>query len=117
MSFARVAHLYIGCKVMRPDNKTILELYGVMNGLLMFKENGEITYGDPVSCKPILFPLNTMDDSQKEVCDGLTKIYKVIPYQLHGELVKYLLSERFDLFHLIKSGDAIDATILYRNPY
>lgn len=85
--------------------------------MLMFKEYGEITYGDPHLFKPILYPLSSMDQSQKEICDNLVNIYKVIPYQVHAELVKYLLSERFDLFHLIKSGNAIDATTLFHNPY
>lgn len=73
--------------------------------------------------KPILYPLSAMTDEQKQRRDefgtiGWNSVEKQTEnIQLAVQLrqsheVAYLLSQHFDLFGLIKSGQAIDATTI-----
>ena len=49
-----------GLKVLRPDNKTILQVCGIDNSSVHFYEQGAVTYGDKHKCKPILRPLSDL---------------------------------------------------------
>jgi hypothetical protein len=112
-----VAHLYLGCKVMHNGNVVefkridLTELmaavdYGVMGPEYMGCEVYEL--------KPILRPISSITKMDKEEAGmSLTEeednsISFHFPW--YGMLV--LLRKQFDLFGLIKSGQAIDSTTL-----
>lgn len=118
--FKNVAHLYLGC-----------ELTGMSkhNNRLNTRRLGEILL-DERDNMPILFPLSAMTDGQKQKYRELSvecKQYNginLLPNISAGRLtihymnsadpylVTWLLSQHFDLFNLIPSGEAIDATTI-----
>jgi len=121
-TFKEVAHLYVGCKVMRPDNKTVLQYIGVQGNVLIFqeKDNIEQTYGNVNKCKPMLYPLSSMSKEQmkdiidigEHVCNLCGSIEAFVAgWRAFGpSTFDYLLSQSFDLFQLIENGEAIDGS-------
>jgi len=120
-------YLPYGLKVMRPDNKTILELSGSQGSLLIFSEG---TYGQigNKGNKPILRPLS---DLTKEIkvngekyrpIDELWKYHnfsylnlgeiKTDPTRYPYTIVEKLLEWHFDIYGLIENGLAIDINTL-----
>lgn len=51
-------------KVLRPDNKTILDVYGIQGELIIHLENDKLTYSGLSGCKPIL---RLLSDLTKEI--------------------------------------------------
>lgn len=118
MEFKDVAHLYIGCKIetdigfsLANSSKyttykelTIDNISDIIEALAVIEWDRH--------CKPILRPLSDMTDKEEqEWLIGKTQ-HLFYPTQF-----KILLSQHFDLFGLIASGQAIDATTLTPNPY
>lgn len=124
-----IMHFYIGCEVE-------IEIYGKLRNCLLDGINKDYYFliipGDKAatsyfkgkySIKPILRPLSDMTD--KEAADifnmddwlfinqkkGITHLDFALPPQTFI----YLLKQGFDLFGLIESGQAIDATTLKHN--
>jgi len=109
-------YLPYGLKVMRPDDKTVLELHGIAGDLLIFKEEGE-TYGSILGgkSKPLLLLLSEFNDSAAD-----TEIYEVMgsyysahpdfctPDELPYKVIQILLKHHFDVFGLLESGLALD---------
>lgn len=127
MEFEDLSHLYIGCKAKDTFNDVILD-WDIKNAHMYSESIDQI--------KPILRPLSDMaEDEVKEVdrhgAEGWHTIAKGEPvstgnsFEMVGLAVThrqaretaYLLSKHFDLFGLIASGQAIDATTLTPNPY
>ena len=57
---------YLPCelKVLRPDGRTVLGVYGLQGNLIVHRENNELTYSGFTGSKPILRPLS---DLTKEI--------------------------------------------------
>lgn len=113
--FSEVAHLYLGCEVVRPDGRTILKTIGIENGCYSHIENNSFTYSDVTKCKPIL---RRLEDIKYEDCKavGFQDAEDFISYytDASGFLlsipdITYLLSKGYDLHGLIDNGFAIDA--------
>jgi len=139
MKFKEVAHLYIGCKVKYPDSddKMIVATLSGVNSQSFEttysrkkkgcigdyitsndgKQRGHNCYIENV--KPILRSLSSL--TEEEATEGLgydNLIYK--PFKVCNNFSSrsvfsakefvFLLSKGFDLFGLIESGEAIDAT-------
>lgn len=127
--FKDIAHFYLGCKgtfenhikgPQHPDTMGVDTFEDVLNG----------NYA--AGFKPILIPLVSMNEYQKRnfrlKCEK-TKTDNILPRISAGPLIEWFHTERsvvvtiwllqnhFDLFGLIESGEAIDATKLNPNPY
>lgn len=131
-------YLPYGLKVLRPDNKTILEIKGVNGSLIIFERNGTLSqYGDLSNCKPIL---RNLSDLTKDIEVGgerfvpIVEIAKIRPtgyeWKCYDDedgvmlgsyddtvrsikaatLEQYLklFEYHFDVFGLIEQGLAID---------
>ena len=117
--FKDVAHLYLGCDVVRPDNRTTMKYIGVHGNILIFqeKDNPDQTFGDVNKCKPILHHLASMTDKQESEASQMyfdfmeTQNPGTRDINMMSEMTRWFLSHHFDLFGLIESGQAIDATI------
>lgn len=130
MEFKDVAHLYLGCKMKRVDHfsntEKIQTLHSVDINNQYFVSDG-FSHWFPVqnSFKPIL--RKWADRTADEVWHiaNLKLLVEKLPMQstemiiprFDSELMAYLLYRHFDLFDLIESGQAIDATTLTPNPY
>jgi hypothetical protein len=111
------SYLPYGVKVMRPDNKTILEVKGIVFGdRLVFFENSKETYGDLTKCKPLLRPLSQLNlfiDELENIFDTLgydnysIEFIAKYPERLPYEIVQWLLSKHFDIYVLIDKKLAI----------
>lgn len=55
-----VLHYYIGQKCLRPDGKTILDIYGLEGSLVVHREGDGLTYSGAAGCKSILKRLQDM---------------------------------------------------------
>lgn len=123
MKFKEVAHLYLGC---------IMTRNGFSGKLLQVKLPKETDLNDEiefqVSCsdwwenfsdqnhyKPILRPFSDMNELEDRHAIGLKKTDGGIIGA--AKCINFLASKYFDLFNLIESGEAIDATTLETNPY
>lgn len=127
LTFKDVAHLYIGCKMIDVETNEIGVLTHVDNTQTI-SVNDEIDY-HPYESKPALRPLSDMTDVELNKCGNMICDFSKYPrlskhewsdfYDgfLHPLQFHYLISHHFDLFGLIESGEAIDATILTPNPY
>ena len=109
-------------KVLRPDNKTILEVYGIIGNLICHKENDQLTYSGLTGCKPILHPLSDltpeylMVDSNLDICDQI-ELSELMSQKMNFAHLRYglaahLFENHFDCFGLIESGLAIDINTL-----
>lgn len=139
MKFKEVAHLYIGCTLWKSwdEKQTVLT---VSNYTTLFSQKvGEV--------EPILRQLSDMteDDvygfikshnfyAENEIRNWQWRngyVHFDVRYKSskrwHTKMINdegktpsqfaYLLKQNFDLFNLIESGEAIDATTLENNPY
>lgn len=120
--FKDVINLYLGCKCLIPSNGNIYELKPSH-----LPSNWRKTECDH---KPILRPLSDAQGIEEDIAvdcfekckdkyrgkhvDDTTSTHVGLAY---GEVIQYLLYRHFDLFGLIESGQAIDATTLDNNPY
>jgi len=124
-------YLPYGLKILRPDNKTILEMVGLIGSSIVFHEESGDTYGFiGKHNKPILHPLS---DLTKEIevngerfvpkarldqscltlfypTERLTEIHGIMsaPYVIIINLHKW----HFDVFGLIEQGLAVDINTL-----
>jgi hypothetical protein len=133
-------HLYLGCKILRPDMRTQLTMSGISGDIIHFLEEGRgETYGTVSLAKPILRPLSDMTvDEAVQLIEIGTSVYNFISIrkvdryevmydggyptskrtwlyhlrfsELKAEQFHFLLSKNFDLFELIEAGLAIDKT-------
>lgn len=108
-------HFYIGCDVLRPDGKTVLQIYGIEGSLVVHRENSELTYSRMTGCKPILRPLADMTEEEiKERGWSKLELNHAVSQERNRSLYTneflYLLSRGFDLFNLISEGLAINKT-------
>lgn len=109
MKFKDVAHYYIGCKIGSITEDSFVTMLGIEwnSELPIIGADGyNYQYSE---IYPALFPLSAMTAEQK-------RYYTLGKYLLPNDF-KYLLDNHFDLFDLIESGEAIDATTLTPNPY
>lgn len=120
------AYLPYGLKILRPDNKTILEAVGLIGNFIVFNEETGYTYGVIGKYnKPILRPL----DLEKEIEVNGEKFIPIEKIAIYGNNKGYLeeailtglvevivfnmlLSWHFDVFGLIEAGLAIDINTL-----
>ena len=118
MKFKEIAHLYTGCKVYSIiSNECFIES---MNGVDTdcIRVEGVVDYHTG-EYKPILRPLSDMTEEEKRVVLAPSSII----HDEHSEAkamalsTNYMLSRHFDLFDLIDSGEAIDATTITPFPY
>jgi hypothetical protein len=123
MKFKEVAHLYLGCKMTR--NGFIGKLLQVklpkendLNDDIEFQvscSNWWENFSDTNRYKPILRPFSDMNELEDRHAIMLKRTDGGIVGA--AKCVNFLTSKHFDLFGLIKSGEAIDATTLEQNPY
>ena len=132
-------YLPYGLKVLRPDNKTILDVEGIVGNLFIFHEIGKLeTYGSIRSSanKPILRPLSDLtkeiehngerfvpadnfykiDDEQCFSHSRLDEIINIVKLGLCKQapymFVEKLIEWHIDIFGLIPQGLAIDINTL-----
>ena len=121
-----VGYLPYGLKVLRPDNKTVLEVKGINGNLFVFNESPE-TYGAIRinTNKLILRPLSDLTkeievNGDKFVPAKILKFDKSqyyllknpIGYDIHYSSFVKLFEWHFDIFRLIEKGLAIDINTL-----
>lgn len=136
LTWPEVAHLYLWCKV-QYDNSiwTLREVKGrVQRPLLQLvqKPDDFVKYVDvwPDECKPMLRPLSSMtEEEEQHIINTWQQEMSPIEYKNmvilqseEGELAPSMLAcaeitlwackKTFDLFNLIPTGQAIDATTL-----
>lgn len=136
MQLIEVIHFYLGCKMWDSGadiGYEICTLMGVDNSL------GFLTVSDEhgncgikvADIKPIIYPLSAMTkDHVKSLGDlaitpeQITAAFRVSKNTAEQAVARsqalctqYLLSQKFDLFGLIESGQAIDCTTLTTDPY
>ncbi len=114
-------HLYLGCRVLRPDMKTVLTISGISGSVIHFLEEGKgETYGSVSLAKPILRKLSSITEEEYIFCkkkgwaDGAANKFSytsAISVYEPDEFL-YLLSLHIDLFNLIPESLAIDASTL-----
>lgn len=110
MKFSEVAHLYLGCKMHDTQFNLTWELTPSH-----FPSNWKSADFLGGNSKPLLRPLSDMtreediefEKTQRVLCVS-TIVYS--SKQLTPESFLWLLSKNFDLFGLIESGEALDAT-------
>lgn len=130
MKFKEVAHLYLGCNLSFDD--AIGKFIGIYciersshNPVIIETERAQIANRNFDQIKPILRPLSSMTEDEfisfRIICDtdfskmvyidNASKDGSVITRLCHtAKAQAFLLSKGFDLFNLIESGEAIDAT-------
>lgn len=109
MTFKDVAHLYLGCECLceLPD----LEVPQRLKIDCVVLLNADF-FKNP---KPILRPLSSMTDSEKDDFEYYSMELMIGGYnqvERNSFKTKWYLDKGFDLFGLIASGEAIDATTL-----
>lgn len=100
--FKDVCHLYLGCKMMEQNGK-----HSILDARFIGWIKAGVVPAEMAFDKPILRPLSSMTEQEnKDLFDGnFVDDGLFTPH----EFIK-LLSARFDLFGLIESNEAIDAT-------
>lgn len=120
-----ILHLYLGCDV-KHDNGDILKLHGIVGREVHLVDSDYYDISSIDHITPILRPLDSMTEEEADfICDTYyfgsidfdvdkkvfsSNIAKRLSHQM--PVAVYLLSKSFDLFGLIDSGLAIDATKL-----
>lgn len=133
-------YLPYSLKVLRPDGKTILDVYGVQGidgALIIHKENDSLTYSGLHGCKPLLLPLSELALTSPVIIKGSEIDTQVTPAEyistsikdsqrnirllLNGEAdgleqwkFERLLQLHFDVFNLIPEKLAIDLTTIVK---
>lgn len=127
MELKEVIHFYLGAKVeyeftSRTSNKEIRngKMYGMWDNFIRISTHWGSTEAPISSVKPILRKLDSMTEEEYEEYKniGIEESKENWKYQYTIESSRkmvYLLSRHFDLFNLIESGQAIDATTLTQN--
>lgn len=112
-----VIHFYIGCNLLI-DGEHGHKLIGVVCDqchLIHYRYNQYGTCSVSV-VKPILRPLSSMvtqeDREAGRIYRNVIRKRDFYVDEAHAAKIAYLLSKHFDLFGLIESGQAIDATNL-----
>ncbi|TDS14757.1 hypothetical protein [Sphingobacterium paludis] len=132
-------YLAYGLRVLRPDGKTVLQVEGTANGLLILMEPNQSsnTYGDFLGNKPILRPLSDLTKEIEHNGEIKTKIEFLVLetdtycdayqewlesfldnpeqsriVQAPYEVFNELVKEHFDVFGLIAAGLAVDMNTL-----
>lgn len=118
MTFKEVAHLYIGCMLFDTNpnfygQKVVFDYTYLSADRHIFDR-----------CTPILRPLSALTQHDADTIgytdrdEFLEMIDECTPeWRISAADYVYLLSRHFDMFGLIASGQAIDATTLTPNPY
>jgi len=136
IKFKDVAHLYLGCSIFTGDGKGSIK--SVRDGELTvdfrkYKNEGftdekgvkyDFVYHEneyiPNDCTPYLYPLSSMTETQRieifpsDENQPLPEFIKTLEsdFFLYPDQFLKLLSYGFDLFGLIESKQAFDATLL-----
>lgn len=117
LTWPEVAHLYLRCTVFFDNNKW--RLISIHENSLLHLGNGSLKNDVwAKECKPILRPLSSMTDEEQIELKSIQEngpILDLNHIMLPNQTFKrglYLLSRHFDLFNLIPTGQAIDATTL-----
>ena len=120
-------HLYLGAKVLTPEGVGTMVEYDIRTRRTIVQydctEDEAIIY--PPVLKLILRPLTDLTEKERDEIFKLNKNQTVeeLVEVLNDDLLLYpeeflpLLSSHFDLFNLIPSGQALDATKMETNPY
>ncbi len=95
-------HLYLGCKVVFNEKLKAVITHKLLADNLVPKEK----------LKPILRPLSDMTEDEDQEFEYIRYKKDLSIYEGTAMQTAYLLSKNFDLFGLIESGLAIDATTL-----
>lgn len=120
-----------GLKILRPDNKTILEIAGIVGNLYIFNDNGVEKYGaiKCISNKPIFHPLSDLTKEIEHKGERFVPIERIKELNLgtmpknntigwmYYQQVQKLIEWHFDIADLISKGEAIDVNTLEINPY
>ncbi len=115
---------YLGCQIFGSDYDNNCRkgyLTGVTNGgcdceIQFFTDDGinveeEPVYDEVKDIKLILRPLSIMTEDERKAF-GCATGTSIGDMEMEAKRISYLLSKHFDLFGLIESGLAIDATAL-----
>lgn len=126
-------YLPYGVKILRPDGKTLLQLIGIENNLLIFREpnRDNVSYGDITKNKLALRPMSdlTKEVYQNEILirwgGGLSDrakaqwLKEVTDEMLYSafnsiryDFVEFMLEHHLDVFNLIPQNLAIDINSL-----
>lgn len=120
-------HLYLGCELLSISTYEIVgKLEGIVGSEAHFKVNGVWYSASLSNYKPILRPLSDMTDEEYDylaehilddiiwspatIYDFINILREKLSISKLAETNYYLLSKHFDLFGLIESGLAIDAS-------
>jgi hypothetical protein len=135
MKFKNVAHLYLGCqcvvsasdyyeagkgKLVRIDIEDDETL--TVSGNTMHDKTQYCVEADFDDAKPILRPLSSMTEAEAkelELADvqiGLLAFGHRLQMHMTPDQFKLCLDKNFDLFGLIESGEAIDASTINTKP-
>jgi hypothetical protein len=118
-------YLPYGLKILRPDNKAVLELVGVVGGSMVFHEEAGDAFGSiGKHNKPLLRPLSQLTTLIKHNGDEFvpmeeidnyhnfsilrTDDLKTDPLRYPYTVVEALISWHFDVFGLIEAGWAVE---------
>lgn len=125
VKFKDVAHLYVGanCKVQGSDESeesglklTGISFDGTQNILWAYFDETETSYAHIDDCAPILRPLSSINQDELQELGNIMGWHNYCSWRSNQTLTPhgcvFLLSKHFDLFNLIESGQAIDATQL-----
>lgn len=109
-----IPYLPYQLKVLRPDNKTILEIKGINGQLIIFDRLDNVSqYGDIEQAKPILCPLSNLKNN-RDLYDF--PVDYIIDNDKDSELGmdewNILFKNHYDVFGLIEKGLAIDINTL-----
>jgi hypothetical protein len=115
-----ILHLYLGCDVKHKDSNQIFKLtgYDISSNRITMRGEGEIYCQLTGDYKPILRPLDSMTEEEEKHMISTQDDVKLDGYPQillkadSGETFIWMLSNGFDLFGLIDSGLALNATKL-----
>jgi hypothetical protein len=119
-TFKQVAHLYMGCLVMIKGEVYRWHSYNVITGDIFctnIQPKKNVFAANIASVKPILRPLKSITEQEDQVDFKQANGGLFIDQFIYSDGFFWLTKNRFDLFDLIESGQAIDATTLSPNPY
>ena len=76
---------HLGQKILRPDGKTKLEIYGIHGSLIIHKEGCETTYSGMTGSKILAKPLHKITDQDAisliEIRSSVFKYIEIIPFK------------------------------------
>ena len=121
-------HLPYGLKILRPDNRTILEVIGFHGDSILVEDAESVNYCSIDGVVPILRPLSDLiekDVTPFDIC-WMQSGLRFENYWIKGNNIElsyyikvhnWLLGHHYDIDNLIEKGLAIDINSLKENPY